>query len=160
MKFGIEDDERFMALVEPEPNTGCWLWFGHTYWDGYGQVGRRGKKYRAHRLAYEKSIGPLGDLVIHHTCHQTLCVNPEHLQPMTVKDHMLLEGNYIIATKARVAKRRAKTHCKHGHLFDVANTYWAPTGRRKCRACDRIRHQGKYQCKRERAEKFLWRKTR
>jgi Transcription factor WhiB len=28
-----------------------------------------------------------------------------------------------------------KTHCKHGHPFDAANTYYAPSGERRCRAC-------------------------
>jgi hypothetical protein len=31
-----------------------------------------------------------------------------------------------------------KTHCKHGHLFDAANTRITPNGRRRCRACHRI----------------------
>jgi WhiB family redox-sensing transcriptional regulator len=29
----------------------------------------------------------------------------------------------------------SKTHCKHGHRFDVANTYYAPDGQRRCRTC-------------------------
>jgi WhiB family redox-sensing transcriptional regulator len=29
----------------------------------------------------------------------------------------------------------SKTHCKRGHRFDLANTYYAPTGERRCRAC-------------------------
>lgn len=33
------------------------------------------------------------------------------------------------------APRGVKTHCKHGHLFDEANTYWNPAGYRSCRAC-------------------------
>jgi WhiB family redox-sensing transcriptional regulator len=28
-----------------------------------------------------------------------------------------------------------KTHCKYGHPFDLANTYYTPDGRRRCRAC-------------------------
>jgi hypothetical protein len=28
-----------------------------------------------------------------------------------------------------------KTHCKRGHPFDLANTYYAPSGERRCRAC-------------------------
>jgi WhiB family transcriptional regulator, redox-sensing transcriptional regulator len=29
----------------------------------------------------------------------------------------------------------SKTHCKHGHPFDAANTYYTPDGRRRCRIC-------------------------
>ena len=28
-----------------------------------------------------------------------------------------------------------KTHCPYGHPFDAANTYYTPTGERRCRAC-------------------------
>ncbi len=28
-----------------------------------------------------------------------------------------------------------KTHCKRGHPFDRANTYYAPDGQRRCRIC-------------------------
>jgi len=29
----------------------------------------------------------------------------------------------------------SKTHCKRGHRFDAANTYYAPDGQRRCRTC-------------------------
>ena len=29
----------------------------------------------------------------------------------------------------------SKTHCKHGHRFTAANTYYTPDGRRRCRNC-------------------------
>jgi WhiB family transcriptional regulator, redox-sensing transcriptional regulator len=29
----------------------------------------------------------------------------------------------------------SKTHCKHGHPFNAANTYYTPDGRRRCRIC-------------------------
>jgi WhiB family redox-sensing transcriptional regulator len=32
-----------------------------------------------------------------------------------------------------------KTHCKHGHPFDAANTYYTVDGERRCRACRRAR---------------------
>jgi WhiB family redox-sensing transcriptional regulator len=32
-----------------------------------------------------------------------------------------------------------KTHCKHGHPYDAANTYYAANGERRCRACQRAR---------------------
>ncbi|MET7776291.1 HNH endonuclease [Streptomyces mirabilis] len=31
----------------------------------------------------------------------------------------------------------SKTHCKHGHRFDEANTYLTPDGKRSCRTCRR-----------------------
>ena len=32
-----------------------------------------------------------------------------------------------------------KTHCKHGHPFDEANTHLTPQGFRSCRTCHRVR---------------------
>jgi WhiB family transcriptional regulator, redox-sensing transcriptional regulator len=29
----------------------------------------------------------------------------------------------------------SKTHCKHGHPYNAANTYYTPDGRRRCRTC-------------------------
>jgi WhiB family transcriptional regulator, redox-sensing transcriptional regulator len=29
----------------------------------------------------------------------------------------------------------SKTHCKHGHPFNAANTYYTRDGRRRCRTC-------------------------
>jgi WhiB family redox-sensing transcriptional regulator len=29
----------------------------------------------------------------------------------------------------------SKTHCKRGHRFDAANTYYTPDGKRRCRTC-------------------------
>jgi WhiB family redox-sensing transcriptional regulator len=29
----------------------------------------------------------------------------------------------------------SKTHCKRGHRFDAANTYYTPDGQRRCRTC-------------------------
>jgi WhiB family redox-sensing transcriptional regulator len=29
----------------------------------------------------------------------------------------------------------SKTHCKHGHPFNAANTYYTTDGRRRCRTC-------------------------
>jgi hypothetical protein len=50
------------------------------------------------------------------------------------------------------AYNAAKTHCKQGHPFDEANTYWNPdgSGRRQCKECVRINRQRSRQRKRER----------
>ncbi len=42
-----------------------------------------------------------------------------------------------LAVAAQAAKKRAQTHCKHGHEFTQANTYLYQ-GRRHCRECRRI----------------------
>lgn len=45
--------------------------------------------------------------------------------------------------------RKKRTYCQRGHEFSDANTYWTPDGRRKCRACAKLR-QARYERKRKR----------
>lgn len=75
----------FWGLVEPEPNSGCWLWLGS--WNGrYPKLwdGRRGHVIYAHRFAYTVLRGPIpDDYDIDHLCRVKLCVNPFHLEPVT-----------------------------------------------------------------------------
>ena len=87
-------EERFMSKVEPEPNTGCWLWvasiFGNT---GYGlfNLVRDGRKSadNAHRVSWEIFRGeiPKGAYVLHR-CDVRTCVNPDHLFIGSHQDNM------------------------------------------------------------------------
>lgn len=132
--------ERFWSKVDrngpvPEhrPDLGpCWLWTGAKTNAGYGQLVRRvgGKQVStmAHRWAYEATVGPLpegthGD----HLCRTPACVNPAHLEPVTVREN-LLRGVSPSAINAR------KTACKNGHPLSGDNLHeWR--GRRGCRIC-------------------------
>lgn len=67
-----------------DATTGCWVWQRSTCFQGYGQVWSNGKLQRAHRLFYEQHRGPIPErLQIDHLCGNRLCVNPEHLEPVT-----------------------------------------------------------------------------
>ena len=68
--------------------NGCWIWQGCTDSVGYGQT-CRGRKYRkAHQFYYAQKYGdvPVGK-ELHHKCETPLCVNPDHLQPLTHKEN-------------------------------------------------------------------------
>lgn len=39
--------------------------------------------------------------------------------------------------REQALNRRLRSHCRHGHAFDEANTYHAKDGSRHCRACGR-----------------------
>jgi hypothetical protein len=42
----------------------------------------------AHRLICEQLRGPIPDgLELHHKCENTRCVNPDHMEPLTPKEH-------------------------------------------------------------------------
>lgn len=64
----------------PEPNTACLLWLRHVDRDGYGTVHYRGRKHRAHRVAWTLVKGgiPDGKMVCHH-CDTPACINVDHL---------------------------------------------------------------------------------
>jgi hypothetical protein len=80
---------RFHDSYEPEPNSGCWIWFRGCTKAGYGQitVGHKDKRY-AHRLSYELFAGPIADQDhVRHKCDTPCCVNPDHLLCGTNQDN-------------------------------------------------------------------------
>src|SRR5215475_6416987 len=80
MKHSMDPIDRLEHYSVPEPNSGCYLWVGPTVVAGYGCLQVHGKKYRAHRLAWELLKGsiPSGFDVLHR-CDVPACVNPDHL---------------------------------------------------------------------------------
>tara|TARA_R100000655_G_C2995376_1_gene193651 strand:+ start:398 stop:859 length:462 start_codon:yes stop_codon:yes gene_type:complete len=76
-------DEEFWTL-SADNEGGCWLWTGPTTHNGYGRFHRGSLDVRAHRHAYELTVGPIPTgRQIDHTCHERLCINPSHLQAVT-----------------------------------------------------------------------------
>lgn len=80
------DQCRLLGQVKKEDR--CWIWTGRSKRDGYGICGLQGKDQRAHRVSYQVFKGPIADgLLVLHSCHKPLCINPEHLRLGTVKDN-------------------------------------------------------------------------
>jgi hypothetical protein len=74
-------DQKFWAKVEKTDT--CWMWTGPLS-HGYG----RHNQFRAHRVAYELTNGPIPDgMEIDHECRVRQCVNPEHLRLATRKQN-------------------------------------------------------------------------
>lgn len=109
----------------------CWIWQGSLDEDGYGRFPIKGQYKRVQRLMYELVGGKLQkELTIDHLCRVRNCVNPNHLEQVSVKVNTL-RGNAPSAINYR------KTHCKYGHPFDEANTYYWRGKMRKCIKCNR-----------------------
>lgn len=108
----------------------CWNWTGHLSTKGYGETSIKGKKYRAHRVIYELIKGEIpAGLELDHLCRNTICVNPDHLEPVTHRENM----------RRAMPFRKELTHCKQGHEFNEKNTFLfkRPKGfiTRICRRC-------------------------
>lgn len=78
----LNQKEAFLANVQPEPNSGCWLWDAAWKARGYGYCNRKsiGLGTAAHRISYSLFVGDIPeDMHVLHKCDITCCVNPDHL---------------------------------------------------------------------------------
>jgi len=127
---------RIIAKIRIDEKTGCWLWIGYIEKGGYGRgtqvpdsKGRRGRTCLAHRLVWELLVGPIPvGMVLDHRCRVRLCVNPAHLEPVT-----LAENSRRIRS---VGLPNVNGLCRTGkHPWIPANIYIAPSGVMQCRCC-------------------------
>lgn len=127
---------RFESKVERTDT--CWLWMGATNSKGYGCWSVDGVSQLAHRVAYQTLVGPIPEgLTIDHLCRVKVCVNPAHLEPVTMLENI-----------ARAAEQDRPANCPYGHEYTAENTYVKvrPNGQinRTCRTCVRAKARAKY----------------
>lgn len=126
------DAERLESFVSIVPITGCWMWMGAISHDGYGRFHLRGKFMPAYRASYEIHRGPVPqELRCDHLCRNRWCVNPWHIDIVTVRENTL-RGVGPASVNAK------KTHCPAGHPLSGDNLHIVVDPRgifRKCRIC-------------------------
>lgn len=114
------------------PFSGCWLWTGGTNGKGYGiyYTTRGSNKYIVlHRAFYMYYKGEIPDgLCLDHLCRVKCCVNPDHLEAVTVGENTM-RGIGFAPMNAK------KTHCAKGHEYSATNTHHRLTGGRECKQC-------------------------
>ena len=137
--------DRMLSQIDfGETDCSCWIWKGGKFSGGYGRTKFQGKTWTIHRLIYEIFAGPVLNESLDHTCKEKLCVNPMHLEPVSLRENIRRGGkdgipNWVKAKAVQVQNRKAKTHCKQGHEYTPENTYLKKNGNRACRECGRIR---------------------
>lgn len=121
-------EKRLEEKIEYCPTTGCWLWIAAQDGRGYGVVQNTlGQKQlsKAHRVIYRSLIGPIPeDLTLDHLCKTTICVNPDHLEPVTHRENVL-RGD------SPSAKNAKKSTCPRGHSYNAVDN----RGGRYCNLC-------------------------
>lgn len=126
--------ERFIAKVQFD-DSGCWLWTAQTSLDGYGKIQMGKRAGYAHRVSYELLVGPIPEgLQLDHLCRVRSCVNPDHLEPVT------------LAENVRRGKWGQRSHCDEGHELTEDNVYRSPSrpNIRECRKCKSSRDRQTY----------------
>lgn len=135
-------EERFWRRVNKNGplwnGTPCWVWTGgSSSYNGqpYGtfSLGRkRDGATSSHIFAYEAMRGPVPDgLHLDHLCRNTLCCNPDHLEPVTSAVNVLRGQSPTV-----LAHHRGE--CMRGHAMTPENTMWRTHKRGRKRPCCRI----------------------
>lgn len=127
--------DRFWEKVEKGGPDECWTWTARCHPAGHG-VFNSGNKVNvyAHRWAWIEVNGPVPEgLVLHHKCFNPPCVNPAHLEPVTVGENLLAGPRGPAYERSRI------THCPQGHEYTPENTvrYAGSSWGRRCRECQR-----------------------
>lgn len=123
---------RFVEKVEFGEH---WLWIAKARMGTYNEYPAmqwRGEKKAAHRLSYSffncGGRKPPSNLDVHHDCRIKLCVHPDHLSLVTVRQHRVMERS---------------EYCKWGHKRTKENT--RDDG--SCQDCKRLRAREYYRRK-------------
>lgn len=118
------------SAVRLDTENGCILWIAGTDPKGYGRVSNLFGEVLAHRAVWMAAHGAIPRGVrIEHRCEREACVRLEHLRV----------AQPVVRGKPGP---RAKALCKRGHdLTDPANVWVGKSGKRTCRACNRLRRR-------------------
>ena len=101
----------------------CWIWTSAIS-HGYGNFKLKNKSRIAHRVSFELFIGDIPNgKQLDHLCRNKLCVNPEHIEPVTCKEN-INRGNSGINNSIKIC-------CPKGHSYSGKDS----RGYRVCKTC-------------------------
>ena len=125
-------DRFFQKVAMGSPNE-CWVWTG-TAPNGYGQMSLSSNTGNSspvlvHRFSYEIHVRPLNEgEVIDHLCRNTRCVNPDHLEAVSMAENTRRGLLHDVLRKKSVAI----LFCKRGHKY-----VWVGGKKQSCADCQR-----------------------
>lgn len=138
--------ERIRSKIAVRP-SGCWEWSG-ALTRGYGRVRFNGRSALAHRVIYELLAGHVAaDLDLDHLCRNTICVNPDHLEPVTHRENIRRGRWNAGAAQAQLSR----TACANGHPYTAETLYIPPASSRRQRQCRICRREAKRRYNQRRA---------
>lgn len=85
---------RFWSKIDKRSPDECWPWIGTKTQKGYGYFSIGRSAFKAHRVAYEISNGPVpagtgpNPVFVMHTCDVQACCNPKHLKLGSPADYI------------------------------------------------------------------------
>ena len=105
--------KRFEAKIKKTDS--CHHWTAAKQKQGYGMFSYAGKSTPAHRFAYLLYKGDIAEnMVVHQTCENNGCVNPEHLELQTKSQNKKSYGS-VRVSKEMIEKESVK------YLFRLRN---------------------------------------
>lgn len=120
--------DRIINKIEPQGD--CWIWKGIISYKGYGLINVNQQKRKAHRYSYTHFINKIPDgMTIDHLCRVRACVNPDHLEVVTLVENI----------RRGLIFRQPKKQCNYGHPLIDNNLYINYRGHRSCLKCNRKR---------------------
>ena len=106
MKFPKKAINRFNAKINK--TNECHVWNAARQKQGYGMFSIDGKSMPAHRFAYLLHNGTIAEnMVVHQTCENSGCVNPEHLELQT-KSQNKRSYNSVRVSKEMIERESVK----------------------------------------------------
>ena len=104
--------QRIVDAIRINVDSGCWEWRNSLNYKGYGHCYLGGRMLGAHRVVWTLLCGdiPRG-MVLDHLCRIRRCVNPAHMEPVTVRENTL-RGNGPTALRHRARLAREAGGCQ------------------------------------------------
>ena len=129
LRAAIEDGVGILPAVKAHTvanDKGCWVWLkrGKDGYPTFAMTLKTGKVklYRMHRVALEAKLGKsLGKQAAHHMCANSMCVNPDHLQPISFRENTaeMMQRNYYITRIQDLEAALAQASPEHPLLHEV-----------------------------------------